>query len=73
MRLGRNLSHCRLLVQKEIACPSEEEAKRADQTFANVLGGAVAFRRWDDPEAGIIGQGVIIGRYGVMAEKADEG
>jgi hypothetical protein len=62
----------KLLVQKEIACSSEEEAKRAGQSFAKVLGGAVAFRRQDDPEAGIIGQGVIIGRYGVMAEKAEE-
>jgi hypothetical protein len=61
----------KLLVQKEIAFPSEEEAKRAGEIFARVLGGAVAFRREDDPAAGIIGQGVIIGRYGVMADKAE--
>ena len=58
----------KLLVQKEVAFPSEEEAKRAGQIFAEVLGGAVAFRRMNDPETGIIGQGVIIGKYGLMAE-----
>jgi hypothetical protein len=58
----------KLLVQKEFAFPSEEEALRAGQIFAGVLGGAVAFRRTDDPDTGIIGQGVIIGKYGVMAE-----
>jgi hypothetical protein len=62
----------RLLVQKEIAFSSEEEAKRAGEVFAEVLGGAVAFRREDDPDAGIVGQGVIVGRYGVMADTADE-
>jgi hypothetical protein len=57
----------KLLVQKEITFSSEEEAQRAGQVFANVLGGAVAFRRMSDREAGIVGQGVIIGRYGLMA------
>jgi hypothetical protein len=59
----------KLLMQNEIACSSEEAAKRAGRES---LGGAVAFRSEDDPEAEIIGQGVIIGRYGLMAEKADE-
>jgi hypothetical protein len=58
----------KLAVQKEIAFPSEDEAKRAGEVFAEVLGGAIAFRRVNDPEAGIVGRGVIIGRYGVMAE-----
>jgi hypothetical protein len=58
----------KLLVQKEIAFPSEEEAKRAGRIFATVLGGAVAFRRMNDPDTGRIGQGVIIEKYGVMAE-----
>ena len=62
----------KLLVQKEIAFSSAEEAKRAGQIFAEVLGGAVARRRQDNPEAGIVGQGVIIGRYGIMADNADE-
>src|ERR1700732_4676010 len=60
----------KLLVQKEVAFSSEEEAKRAGQIFADVLGGAVAFRRINDPDTGIVGQGVIIGKYGVMAEKS---
>jgi hypothetical protein len=57
----------KLLVQGEVAFASEEEAKRAGQIFADVLEGAVAFCRVSDPEAGVIGRGVIIGRYGVMA------
>jgi hypothetical protein len=57
----------KLLVQKEISFPSEQDAQRAGQVFANVLGGAIAFRRMSDREAGILGQGEIIGRYGLMA------
>ena len=57
----------KLLVQKEITFPSEDEAQRAGQVFANVLGGAVAFRRACDREVGMVGRGVIIGRYGLMA------
>lgn len=57
----------KLMVQKEVAFSSEEEAKRAGHVFAEVLGGAVAFRRVNDPDTGIYGQGVIIGKYGVMA------
>jgi hypothetical protein len=57
----------RMLVRKEIRYPSEEDAQRAGEVFANVLGGAVAFRRVSDRAAGIVGQGVIIGRYGVLA------
>jgi hypothetical protein len=59
----------KLMVQKEVAFSTEEEAKRAGRVFAEVLGGAVAFRRMNDPDAGIVGQGVIIARYGVMAEE----
>ena len=50
----------------------EEEARRAGRIFAEVLGGAVAFRRMNDPDAGIVGQGVIIAKYGVMAEERSE-
>jgi hypothetical protein len=63
----------KLMVQKEVAFSSEEEAKRAGRVFAEVLGGAVAFRRMNDPEAGIIGQGVIIAKYGLMAEEPAPG
>jgi len=62
----------KLLVQREITFPSEEDAQRAGQVFANVLGGAVAFRRVCDREAGVVGQGVIIGRYGLMASTGRE-
>ena len=58
----------KLLVRKEIPFPSEEHAQRAGKLFADVLGGAVTFRRTSDRAAGIVGQGVIIGRYGVMAQ-----
>ena len=57
----------KLMVQKEVTFPSEEDAKRAGQIFADILGGAVAFRRANDPDAGIVGQGIIIGKYGIMA------
>ena len=57
----------KLMVQKEVTFPSEEDAKRAGQIFADILGGAVAFRRANDPDAGVVGQGIIIGKYGIMA------
>jgi hypothetical protein len=60
----------KLIVQKEVAFPSEEDARRAGKIFAEVLGGAVAFRRINDPDTSIVGQGVIIEKYGVMAEKS---
>jgi hypothetical protein len=50
--------------------PSEEDARRAGRIFAEVLGGAVAFRRVRDAEAGLVGEGTIIARFGVMAETA---
>jgi hypothetical protein len=59
----------KLMVQKEIAFSSEEEARRAGRVFADVLGGAVAFRRMNDPDAGVVGRGVIIGKYGIMADE----
>ena len=55
---------------KEVTFPSEDDAKRAGQIFAGVLGGAVAFRRMNDPDTGAVGRGVIIEKYGVMAEKS---
>jgi hypothetical protein len=57
-----------LHVRKEIVFPSENEALHAGKIFAEVLGGAVAFKRVNDPQEGTIGQGVIIARYGLMAE-----
>jgi hypothetical protein len=60
----------KLAVQKEVAFPLEEDARRAGQACADYVGEAVAFRRTNDPDTGIVGQGVIIGKYGVMAEKS---
>jgi hypothetical protein len=60
-----------LAVQPEIIFPSEDDAKRAAEIFAGVLGGAVAFTRMADQETGIVEQGVIIGKYGVMAERRE--
>jgi hypothetical protein len=60
----------KLAVQKEITFASEDDAKRAGKIFAEVLGGAVAFRRAIDPDVGIVGQGVIIGKYGILAEES---
>jgi hypothetical protein len=61
-----------LAVQPEMIFPSEEDAKRAAEIFAGVLGGAVAFSRMTDRETGAVEQGVIIGRYGVMAQTRAE-
>ena len=58
----------RLAVQPQMIFPSEDDAKRAAQIFAEVLGGAVAFSRVADREAGITENGVIIGKYGAMAK-----
>jgi hypothetical protein len=64
----------RLAVQPEIIFPSEDDAKRAAEVFAGVLGGAVAYSRMTDQETGLVEDGVIIGKYGVMAEgAADDG
>jgi hypothetical protein len=56
-----------LAVQPQMIFPSEQDAQRAAQIFAEVLGGAVAFSRMADREAGIMGEGVIIGKYGALA------
>jgi hypothetical protein len=56
-----------LAVQPEMIFPSEDDAKRAAEIFAGVLGGAVAFSRMVDREAGVVEKGTIIGKYGVMA------
>ena len=61
-----------LQVQKPVAFPTKEEAIRAGEVFAGVLGGAVAYSRVMDREAGIAEEGVIIARFGVMAEVADQ-
>jgi len=61
-----------LAVQPEIIFPSEDDAKRAAEIFAGVLGGAVAFTRMADQETGVVEQGVIIGKYGVMAERREQ-
>lgn len=57
----------RLAVQPQMIFPSEQDAQRAAQIFAEVLGGAVAFSRMADREAGVMEEGVIIGKYGAMA------
>src|SRR5579871_6038671 len=56
-----------LSVQAEMLFLTEDEARRAAEVFAGVLGGAVAFRRMADRAAGLVEDGVVIGRYGVMA------
>ncbi|MFI5015409.1 MAG: hypothetical protein ACHQAY_23995 [Hyphomicrobiales bacterium] len=56
-----------LAVQPEVPFPSEDDAKRAAEVFAGVLGGAVAFSRVTDRATGEVEDGVIIGRYGIMA------
>ena len=55
----------KVVVLKEVPFSSAEEARRAAHIYAQVLGGAVACRH--DPGADTVGQGVIIGKYGVMA------
>ena len=60
----------RLSVQPQMIFPSEEDAQRAAQIFAEVLGGAVAFSRMADREAGVTEDGVNIGKYGTMAKGA---
>jgi hypothetical protein len=50
---------------------SEEEALRSGEIIAEVLGGVVGFKRVIDPDQGIVGQGVILGRYGAMAAPED--
>jgi hypothetical protein len=36
------------------------------------IGGAVAFRRVHDPASGIVGQGVIIGKYGAWPSSSPQ-
>ena len=62
----------RLAVQPQMIFPSEDDARRAAQIFAEVLGGAVAFSRVADREAGIAEDGVIIAKYGAMAKSSQE-
>jgi hypothetical protein len=58
----------KLQVQHRIPFPSAEDALRAGEVFAGVLGGAVAYSRAVDAEAATAEDGVIIGRFGAMAE-----
>jgi hypothetical protein len=62
----------RLTVQPRMLFPSEEDARRAAEIFAEVLGGAVAFSRVVDRESGFAEDGVIIAKFGVMAESSGE-
>ena len=62
----------KLSVQKEILFPTEADALRAGEVFAQVLGGAVAFSRVFDPDTGAKQDGTMIGRFGVMAEPISE-
>jgi hypothetical protein len=62
----------RLTVQPQMLFPSEEDARRAAEIFAEVLGGAVAFSRVVDRESGLAEDGVIIAKFGVMAEGSGE-
>jgi hypothetical protein len=62
----------RLTVQPQMLFPSEEDARRAAEIFAEVLGGAVAFSRVVDRESGIAEDGIIIAKFGVMAEGSGE-
>jgi hypothetical protein len=62
----------RLAVQPQMIFPSEDDARRAAQIFAEVLGGAVAFSRVADREAGIAEDGVIIAKYGAMAKTSQD-
>jgi hypothetical protein len=57
-----------LQVQRPIKFPTEQDALRAGEVFADVLGGAVAYSRVVDREAGTSENGVIIGRFGAMRE-----
>ena len=60
-----------LAVQPQMIFPSEQDAQRAAQIFAEVLGGAVAFSRMADREAGVTEKGVIIGKYGAVAKATE--
>jgi hypothetical protein len=59
----------RLQVKPPITYSSEQDALRAGEVFADVLGGAVVYSRVVDREAGTAENGVLIGRFGVMADK----
>ena len=61
----------RLQVRPPVAYATEREAIRAAEYFAGMLGGAVAYSRVIDGEAGTAEDGVIIGRFGVFADPPD--
>ena len=52
--------------------PTAEKALAGARSYAALLGGAVAFSQVIDDETGASEDGVIIGRFGVMAPKAEE-
>jgi hypothetical protein len=58
-----------LTVQPPVAYATEQQAIRAAEYFASVLGGAVAYSRVTDRESGTAEDGVIIGRFGVLADQ----
>jgi hypothetical protein len=58
----------RLQVRPPVAYATEQEALRAAEYFASILGGAIAYSRVIDREAGTAEDGVIIGRFGVLAD-----
>lgn len=62
----------RLTVQPRMLFPSEGDAKRAGEIFAEVLGGAVAFSRVVDRATGFAEDGVIIAKFGVLADPSSE-
>jgi len=59
-----------LIVQSQMLFPSEVDARRAAEIFAEVLGGAVAFSRVVDHHTGFAEDGVILGKFGVLDSKA---
>ena len=58
-----------LKVHPPIAFESAAEATRAGEFLAGALGGAVAFSRGFDPRTGSAQDGVIIGKFGLMADR----
>lgn len=59
----------KLEVRPPATYPTAEKALAAARTFALVLGGAVAYSKVVDTESGASEDGMIIGRFGVMADR----
>ena len=60
-----------LKIQPPVTVGSAVEAKRTAEFLAGALGGAVAFAREIDPRTGATKDGVIIGRFGLLAEHGE--